>query len=93
MGCMGYCFIEHETVAEGIKRMACEQLDKAIEQTKLQVQNRNEAVHAARVATKKLRALLRLARSKRPTEFFAKEMCCYRNAGRLLSRTCAMRRS
>jgi CHAD domain-containing protein len=82
---MGYCFIEHETVAEGIKRMAREQLDKAIAQTKQQVKNRNEAVHVARVATKKLRALLRLARSQKTTDFFAKEVCCYRNASRLLS--------
>jgi CHAD domain-containing protein len=82
---MSYCFSNHETVPEGIKRMAREQLDKAIALTKPMVKRRDEAIHDARVSIKKLRALLRLAESKPMNEVFAKELRCYRDAGRLLS--------
>jgi CHAD domain-containing protein len=82
---MSYCFTNHETVPEGIKRMAREQLDKAIAQTKPTAKRRDEAIHDARVSIKKLRALLRLAQSKRMNHVFAKELRCYRDAGRLLS--------
>jgi CHAD domain-containing protein len=82
---MGYSFTDHETVPEGMKRMACELLDKAIERAKPAGKNRDEAIHDARVAVKKLRALLRLARTKSNEDVFAKEICCHRKAGRLLS--------
>jgi CHAD domain-containing protein len=82
---MSYCFTNHETVPEGMKRMACEQLDKAIAQTKPTAKRRDEAIHDARVSIKKLRALLRLAQSKRMNHVFAKELKCYRDAGRLFS--------
>ena len=82
---MSYCFSNHETVPEGIKRMAREQLDKAIAQTKPTAKRRDEAIHDARVSIKKLRALLRIGQSKRMNEVFAKELRCYRDAGRLLS--------
>ncbi|HKO31784.1 MAG TPA: CHAD domain-containing protein [Nitrospiraceae bacterium] len=82
---MGYCFTNHETVPEGIKRIACEQLDKAIAQAKRTAKQRDEAIHDARVSMKKARALLRLARSKRMNDVFGKEIRCYRDAGRLLS--------
>ena len=82
---MSYHFSNHETVPECIKRLAVEQLDKAIEQTQTRTTRREEAIHDARVSIKKLRALLRLAQSKRTNDVFAKEMRCYRDAGRLLS--------
>ena len=82
---MGYCFIDHETVPEGIKRMACELLDEAIEGTKSGRKNRDEAIHDVRVAIKKLRALLRLAQAKTNDDDFASEICRYRKAGRRLS--------
>lgn len=82
---MGYCFTHHETVPEGMKRMACEQLNEAIERTKPGRKNRDEAIHDARVAFKKIRALLRFARAKNNDDVFAVEMCCYRKAGRRLS--------
>ena len=82
---MDYCFIDHETVPEGIKRIACELLDEAIERTKPGRKNRDEAIHDVRVATKKLRALLRLARAKSNDEVFAREMYRYRKVGRRLS--------
>jgi len=82
---MDYCFIDHETVPEGIKRIACELLDEAIERTKPGRKNRDEAIHDVRVATKKLRALLRLARAKSHDDLFAKELYRYRKIGRRLS--------
>ena len=82
---MNYCFRDHETVPESIKRIACELLDEAIERTKPRRKNRDEAIHAVRVTTKKLRALLRLARVKSTDDIFAKEMARYRKIGRRLS--------
>jgi CHAD domain-containing protein len=82
---MGYCFKDHETVSNGIKRITLEQLDKAVEQTKPEIKNRDEAIHDARVTFKKLRALLRLARAKSNGDIFRHENACYREAGRRLS--------
>ena len=58
---MAYCFKDHETISEGVKRIALEQLDTAIEQLQPSVKNWDEAIHGVRVSCKKLRALLRLA--------------------------------
>jgi len=82
---MGYRFKDHETVTDGIKRIALEQLEKAIEQTKPGIRNPEEAIHDVRVSFKKLRALLRLARVKKNDDAFARENACYRDAGRRLS--------
>lgn len=82
---MGYRFKEHETVPDGIKRIALELIDKAIEQTKPQNKNRDKAIHDTRVTFKKLRALLRLTRVKHNVETFSHEDACFRDAGRCLS--------
>ena len=82
---MGYRFKEHETVPGGIKRIALELIDKAIEQTKPQVKNRDKLIHDTRVTFKKLRALLRLTRVKHNAETFGLEDDCFRDAGRRLS--------
>ncbi len=82
---MGYRFNDDETVSDGIKRIAREQLDKAVAHTKPEVKNRDEAIHDARVSFKKVRALLRLARVKNNDDVFARENACYRDAGRRLS--------
>src|SRR5437868_97273 len=83
---MGYRFKEHETVPDGIKRIALELIDKAIEQTKPQGKNWDKVIHDTRVIFKKLRALLRLTRMKNNAETFRHEDACFRNAGRRLSR-------
>ena len=82
---MAYRFKEHETVPDGIKRIALELIDKAIEQTKPQVKNRDTVIHDTRVTFKKLRALLRLSRVKDNAETFRHEDACFRDAGRRLS--------
>ena len=82
---MGYVFKNHERVSDGVKRIALEQLDKAIEQTQPTVKNQDEAIHDTRVSLKKLRALLRLGRAKTNDDVFAHEDTCYRDMGRRLS--------
>jgi CHAD domain-containing protein len=82
---MGYCFVDHETVQSGVKRIAFEQLDKAVELTKPEVKEQDEAIHGARVSLKNLRALLRLARAKHNDDIFAHENTYYRDTSRRLS--------
>lgn len=82
---MGYRFKELETVPDGIKRIAFELIDKAIEQTKPQVKNRDKVIHDTRVTFKKLRTLLRLTRVKNNAETFRHEDAGFRDAGRRLS--------
>ena len=82
---MSYCFKDHETVSEGVKRIALEQIDRAVEHTNPGGKNQDEAIHDMRVAFKKLRALLRLVRSKHTNDIFRHENTYYRNAGRRLS--------
>ncbi len=82
---MGYCFDAQETVSNGVRRIAREQLDKAVECTKPQATPQDEAVHDIRVACKKLRALLRLVRTQSKDSVLSRENACYRDAGRLLS--------
>ena len=82
---MGYCFDDHEAVSDGIKRIALEQLYKAGQCTTPKAKNQDEAVHDTRVAFKKLRALLRLARTRSNDKAFSQENARYRAAGRLLA--------
>ncbi|HYM87592.1 MAG TPA: CHAD domain-containing protein [Nitrospiraceae bacterium] len=82
---MGYVFQEHETVSDGVKRIALEQLDKVFQYTKSGEKNRDEAIHDARVSLKKLRALLRLVQVKSNTHVLTQERVCYRNAARRMS--------
>lgn len=82
---MGYCFDAHETVSNGVRRIAREQLDKAVKCTKPHATPQDDAVHDIRVAFKKLRALLRLVGTKSKDSILSRENACYRDAGRLLS--------
>ena len=82
---MGYCFDAQETVSNGVRRIAREQLLKALECTKAHTAPQDEAVHDIRVACKKLRSLLRLVRTKSKDTVLSRENDCYRDAGRLLS--------
>ena len=82
---MGYVFQEHETVSDGVKRIALEQLDKVVQYTKSGEKNRDEAIHDARVSLKKLRALLRLVQVKSNAHVLTQERVCYRNAARRMS--------
>jgi len=82
---MGYVFEEHETVSDGVKRIALEQLDKVAQYTKSGGKNRDEVIHDARVSLKKLRALIRLVQVKSNAHVLTQERVCYRNAARRMS--------
>jgi len=59
---MAYCIRKKEFVADAVRRVAGEQLDKAITELKDQQADRHQTVHQVRKRCKKLRGLLRLVR-------------------------------
>jgi len=76
----------NETVPEGIKRIANEQIEKALNQLRDQTgSSQGKAVHEARKRFKMIRALLRLVRRELGRQTYQQENSCFRNAGRLLS--------
>ena len=82
---MDYRLKQDESVPEGTRRMAAEQLDRALEYLGCQDGERDKHVHEARKATKRLRALVRLVRRDLGNEVYALENQCYRAAGQRLS--------
>ena len=83
---MEYRLKRGESVPEGVRRMAAEQLDKALEHLACQDEKRDKHVHEARKATKRLRALVRLVRRDLGDEMYVLENQCYRGAGQRLSK-------
>ncbi len=82
---MEYRLKRGESAPEGVRRMAAEQLDKALEHLACQEEKRDKHIHEARKATKRLRALVRLVRRELGDEVYALENQCYRGAGQRLS--------
>lgn len=82
---MKYRLKRGESAPEGVRRMAAEQLDKALEHLACQDGKRDKHIHEARKATKRLRALVRLVRRELGDEVYALENQCYRDAGQRLS--------
>jgi CHAD domain. len=82
---MGYCVTRDEPVAESIRRIALEQLDKAVRSLAEPEKGRHKGVHEARKACKKLRAVLRLARGGLGNGTFRRENLFVRDAQRELS--------
>jgi CHAD domain-containing protein len=83
---MGYQLHERETVPQGIKRIATEELDGAIHQLTVSINgNRKRAVHQARKHFKKSRAVVRLIRDELGETNYKQENHCFRDAGRQLS--------
>lgn len=82
---MEYRLRRGESAPEGVRRMAAEQLDKALEHLACQDGKRDKHIHEARKATKRLRALMRLVRRELGDEVYALENQCYRDAGQRLS--------
>lgn len=80
---MAYCFTPEETVPQGIRRIALEQIDKA-EAALTGGKERHKAVHNARKGCKKVRALLRLARGGLGNAY-VRENGFFRDAQRRLS--------
>lgn len=81
---MAYRLENNESFPEGIKRVALEQLDRAVGQL-TEAEDRDEAVHEARKHFKKIRAVLRLVRDEIGEEVYKPENVCYRDAGRRLA--------
>ncbi len=82
---MSYELEMGEAVGVGIKRIAHEQVAKAIEQLTDASADQDEAVHDARKRFKKIRALLRLVHAEIGEDCYKRENTCYRNAGRQLA--------
>jgi len=83
---MGYRFKDSEGFAKGIKRTVLEQVDKALDNLKPNVRNKDEAIHDARVSVKKIRAVLLLIRDSLGENSFDAEDIAYRDVGRKLSK-------
>lgn len=82
---MEYRLKPGESASEGVRRMAGAQLDKALAHLGCEDEKRDEHIHEARKATKRLRALVRLVRGDLGDEGYALENQCYRDAGQRLS--------
>jgi CHAD domain-containing protein len=73
-------------VPEGLRRIACGQLDMSIERLEGQTEeNLGTAVHETRKSLKRLRATVRLARDELGDEVYRRENSAFRDAGRQLS--------
>src|SRR6266850_1644487 len=83
---MSYRLKEGEGLNDGFKRIVLEQIDKALDNLKPTVRNKDEAIHDARVCIKKIRALLRLFRDALGDETYRAEDTAYRDAARALSK-------
>ena len=82
---MAYKLNPTESFSEGIKRIVCEQVDKALENLKAS-RNKDEAVHDARVCVKKVRAVLRMIEDSLGNKAFDEEDIAYRDVARRLSK-------
>lgn len=81
---MAYSLNPDELPGEGIRRIACEQVDKALDALE-DGEDMHVAVHEARKRFKKVRAALRLVRSDIGEDVYKQENACYRDAGRALA--------
>jgi CHAD domain-containing protein len=81
---MSYRLLKKETAGDGIRRIAAEQVDKAIGEIRDDSMDRNEAVHRARKRCKKIRAVARLVRPAL-REQYSMENGWYRDAAASLS--------
>jgi len=77
---MAYRLKPSESVPQGIRRIATEQLDQAIEHLESEDDSQDEHVHEARKSMKRLRALARLVRAELGDEIFRRENACFRDA-------------
>ena len=82
---MRYRFKDSESVADGIRRITLEQIDKAINSLNPDNGNKDRAIHQARVCFKRIRSVLRLIRDDLGPEVYERENLEYRDAGRRLS--------
>lgn len=83
---MAYRLKAGESVSKGIKRIATEQIDKAIADLSVKDETSvDEAVHQARKRLKKTRAVVRLVRDRLGKKVYKQENARYRDIGRKLA--------
>lgn len=83
---MTFYFQNQESLAAGIRRIADEQIEKALFQlTGVVHLDPSEAIHDVRKRLKKIRALLRLIRDEIGDDVYQRENACFRDIGRRLS--------
>ncbi|MBE9129071.1 MULTISPECIES: CHAD domain-containing protein [unclassified Coleofasciculus] len=83
---MPYQLNTHESVPSAIRRITCEQIDRAVNQLSGKTNNsQDEAVHNARKRFKKIRAVLRLVRDEIGQDIYKRENKCFRDVGHQLS--------
>ncbi len=81
---MAYRLQRAESISQGVKRVANEQLDKAVADIENEQTDRHEVVHQVRKRFKKLRGLIRLVRPAFE-KTYQRENAHFRDAGRELS--------
>ncbi len=81
---MAYQFRADETVAQGVQRLACNQIDKAVAELTDPTMDVHESVHQFRKRCKKIRALLRLVREPLG-DVYARQNAWFRDRARQLS--------
>ena len=74
-----------ESAQEAVRRIAHEQLGRAITNLALAPTNRAEAIHEARKSLKRLRALVRLVRGELGEQVYRRHNECMRDAARELA--------
>jgi len=85
---VAYRLLADEDLGEGVARIAAEELDDAISQLREELDDDPvKAIHSARKALKKERALLRLVREAVYPDVYDQESQVFRDAGRRLSGT------
>jgi len=82
---MAYRFRAGETVPEGVRRIAREQLDRSLKRLESDRRDRGDDVHSARKSMKRLRALVRLVRDDLGATVYERENACFREAARRLA--------
>ena len=82
---MSFKFELTESVEEGTRRIAREQLEKAIDELTDSDRDQHKAVHQVRKRCKKLRGLLRLVRLSLDNGIYETENACFRDAASDLS--------
>src|SRR5215471_7662620 len=82
---MGFRLKLREPLPDGLKRVFREQIDSALELCRHPAKQRGLTVHEVRKHLKKLRAAMRLAVPVVGKKQHAREDCCVRKIGRLVS--------
>ena len=82
---MGFRLRKNESAAAGLRRIAEEEIDGAVELLERARRNPEESVHELRKQFKKIRSVVRLARDELGEKVFARENATLRKLGRRLS--------